>query len=127
GADLVALQRDHASVVAALHAAHRGGAEAKRQVPVVGNRGAAALDVAEHERPRLLPTLLFDLRRQPLGDAAVAPRLPHEARLSSCRPSTLGDHHDTEAAAVALPLLDLLDDRPGGVGNLRDDDYIGAP
>ena len=47
-------------------------AEAGREHPVEGGRGAAALDVAEHRRARLLAGAALDLALEPVGDAAEA-------------------------------------------------------
>src|SRR6185437_13319625 len=47
-------------------------AEAGRQHAVERGRRAAALDVAEHGRPRLLSGAPLDLALEPVGDAAEA-------------------------------------------------------
>src|SRR5918997_1306883 len=117
--DLRAAQRDHLPEVALVGRVDRLDPEAGAEHAVVGDRRAAALDVAEDRHPRLeagpLLDLALELDRDP-AEADVAERVGRlELRLQAAvlRRRALGDHDDREVAparvAAAQPLADLLD------------------
>src|SRR4051794_16521412 len=70
--DLRAPQRDHPAELARAGSIDGGDAEARAEDPVVGDRRAAALDVAEDRHPRLVARAPLDLALELDGDPAEA-------------------------------------------------------
>src|SRR3954449_2555360 len=141
--DLGPAQRDHLPEVALVRGVDRRHPEARPEHAVVGQRGAAALHVAEYRHARLeagaLLDLALELHRDP-SEPHVAERVRPAAELrldlAVLRRRALGDDDDRErvAALVAMadPLAHLLDvERPLGhqdhVGPARHPGVAGDP
>src|SRR5918994_5659517 len=102
--DLRAAQRDHLAVVALVHGVDRLDAEAGAEHAIVGERSAAALDMAQDRHPRLEAGALLDLALQ-------LDRDPAEARVAE-RVGLVGGDGDAAAVAGHRALGDD-DDREG--------------
>ena len=106
------LQRDHRAEGAVVHRVDGGDAEAGREDAVVRGGRAAAQHVAEDRDPGLEPGAPLDLVLDHVADATEA----HVAELvdlaalhrerALLRHRALGDHHDREVRALAVPVLD---------------------
>src|SRR3954454_13739909 len=70
--DLGALQRDYLAEVARVRGVDGGHPEARAEDAVVGERGPAALDVAQDRHARLVARALLDLALELDGDPAQA-------------------------------------------------------
>src|ERR1043166_1842078 len=111
--------------------AHRGGAESEREQAIEGGGRAPALEMAEHQAPRLLagppPDLVRHLLRNPAEPLRRAgPGLLAQHRPPPLGPRPFGRHHDGEAPAALLPLLDLLAHLVDVEGDFGNQDDVGA-
>src|ERR1043166_3260360 len=111
--------------------AHRGGAESEREQAIEGGGRAPALEMAEHQAPRLLAGPPPDLVRHLLRNPAEPLRRAGPGHLAQHRPPPLGPrpfgrHHDGEAPAALLPLLDLLAHLVDVEGDFGNQDDVGA-
>ena len=73
-------ERDHRAELALLDQLDRLAAEARRQHAIEAGRRAAALQVAEHHRPRFLPGLALRAPRTPARRCRRAARRDRRAR-----------------------------------------------
>ena len=120
---------DHAVEGAARDEIDRVHAEDRSHEAVARGRHAAALQVAEHGDPGLGAGCLGDAVADVSADAAVSERaagLAPGGRLARLGPDRLGDHDEGEVAALALQRLDLFGDPVDPIGNLGDQDHVGA-
>src|SRR3954447_959413 len=114
--DLGPAQRGHLAEVARVCRLGGGDAEARTQHAVVGQRRAAALDVAEDRHARLVAGALLDLALERHRDAAeplvaegVEPaRLAAGRQRALARGGALGHHDDRERAAVGVTPADVV-------------------
>src|SRR6476469_1135331 len=129
--DVGAAQRDHHAEVAVLHRVRRVQAEAGGEDAVVRGRGAATLDVPEHDRTRLLAGARRDLLGEPLADAAetdMAERVllaGQQLLLAALGQRALGDHDDRRVLTLEPP-LDPVDDLVDVEVPLRHQDHVRA-
>ena len=122
------VERDHHPVVAFLEGAHRSRAEAKAEQAVERRRRAAAQEVAEHHRARLLAGEPLQLEGDLGADAAellgLADRLAEHAHAPADRHRALGDDDDRELRAAVLALGDRRRHRFELEGDLGDEDRV---
>src|SRR4029079_10734886 len=110
---VVPAQRCHLPEVALLDQVCRLQPEARREDPVAGGGGAAALDVTEHGDARLVAGAALDLDAEPLADAALREQLVTELVdlalvLGAGQLAALGNDDDREVLAASVPAADLL-------------------
>ena len=130
--DLAGLDTHHVAVLLLHDEAGGSGAEAGGQHAVVGTGGAAPLIVAGDGDPGLLAGELLQLIGNAVGDGGVGVSLlPAAALLLGEDLVILGDgplghRHNGEAAALLLPPLNELRHALDVVGDLRDQNGVGA-
>ena len=121
---------DDVAELALFHHAHGRRAEAQRQQAVAVRRAAAALQVAEHQRPDLEAGRLAQVGADLLGEAAqpdlAAQLLADGADVAVLGARALGDDDDAVAAARGVALLDALDDAVDVVRDLGEQDDVGV-
>src|ERR1041384_4755500 len=113
------------------HRAYRRAAEARGQQTIVARRHAAALQMAEHERARLLAGDTGDLARDRLAESTHAPRFARQRLADQRYGAALGirafrHDDDREMAPRAIAPLDLLAHLHDVVRNLRDENHVGG-
>src|SRR5208282_2320158 len=123
------------SELAAVHHVDGSQSVARSQNAVVSGWGTAALNVAEHYRPRFKASALFDLARQRQADSAQ-PGMPEVVAIILSSPTVLlvpigklcafGRDNDAEISSARVALPDQFGNLINIEWNFRDQDYIGA-
>ena len=129
-----ALQRDHLAEAPAGDGVHRADTKARGQDPVVGDRGAAALQVTEDRHTGLIAGVLLDLPLERHADAAES-RMAERVGLSGTVNGlqcpldgrcSLGDDNNREAAAARVAAAQMLADLLDVEWPLWNEDRVGA-